>query len=189
MSKIELHAPFTTFSGTVGKLVYRKVRGKTVVALKPDADRPLSQAEADHRQVFSKAAAWATVALKSEALRQFYEALGKQREIPARAAAVSDFLKRPSLEDLDISSYTGQTGSRILFRATDNVGVISTLVTITDTDGNLLEDGAAVEVDPATGTWMYTAQNIIPAGTVAVINVAAYDRPGNKAALTQEKTL
>ena len=53
MSKVEMHAPFTTFSGTIGKLVYRKYRGRTIVAMKPDADRPLSQAEVAHRQDFA----------------------------------------------------------------------------------------------------------------------------------------
>ena len=99
MSTVELHAPFTTFSGTIGKLVYRKVRGRTIVALKPDADRPLSQAEIAHRQDFAQAAAWAKAALQDEELRPFYEALGKQREISARAAAISDYLKRPTLSD------------------------------------------------------------------------------------------
>jgi hypothetical protein len=43
MPKIEMHAPFTIFSGTVGQLVYQKVRGRTIVAMKPDPDRPLSE--------------------------------------------------------------------------------------------------------------------------------------------------
>jgi hypothetical protein len=66
MSRVEMHAPFTTFSGAIGKLVYRKFRGKTIVAMKPDADRPLSQAEAAHRKNFAQAAAWAKAALQAQ---------------------------------------------------------------------------------------------------------------------------
>ena len=98
MSSVEMHAPFTHFRGTIGKLVYRKVKGKTVVALKPDADRPLSQAETAHRKSFTEAAEWATAALKNDEFRQTYEELGRERDIPTRAAAVSDYLVSPSIE-------------------------------------------------------------------------------------------
>jgi len=122
MSTVEMHAPFTTFSGTIGKLVYRKVRGRTIVAVKPDPDRPLSQAEVAHRQDFAQAATWAKAAMQDDELRPFYEALGKQRDIPARAAAISDYLKRPTLEGLDLAEFTGQAGDRIYFMAGDNAG-------------------------------------------------------------------
>jgi hypothetical protein len=189
MSTVELHAPFTTFSGTIGKLVYRKVRGRTIVALKPDADRPLSQAEVAHRQDFAQAAAWAKAALQDEELRPFYEALGKQREIPARAAAISDFLKRPTLEALDLAEYAGQAGNPIYFMASDNAGLVDATVTITDGNETVFESGAAVEVEPDTGYWMYTTQSDLPAGTPATINVKVSDRPGNIVEASEEKVL
>jgi len=189
MSTVELHAPFTTFSGTIGKLVYRKVRGKTVVAVKPDPDRPLSQAEAAHRQDFAQAAAWAKAALQDEVLCLFYEALGKQREIPARAAAVSDYLKRPTLDGLDLSEYAGQAGDHIYFMASDNVGLVDAKVAIGDGNGTVFESGAAVEVDAETGYWMYDAQNAIPAGTTVLVKASVSDRPGNTVEAAEEKIL
>ena len=107
-----MHAPFTHYSGTIGKLVYRKYRGRTIVSVKPDPDRPLSQAQTAQRQDFTQAATWAKAAMQDEKLRLFYEALGKKRDIPARAAAVSDFLKRPTLGALDLSEYAGQAGEQ-----------------------------------------------------------------------------
>ena len=187
MSRVELHAPFTTFSGTIGKLVYRKVRGKTIVAVKPDADRPLSQAEVAHRQDFAQAATWAKAALQDEELRPFYEALGKQRNIPARAAAVSDYLKRPTLEGLDLAEYAGQAGDHIYFMASDNGGLVEATVAIGDGNGTVYESGAAVEIDADTGYWMYDAQSAIPAGTTVTVNVKVSDRPGNIVEVTEEK--
>ena len=187
MSTVELHAPFTTFSGTIGKLVYRKYRGRTIVAMKPDADRPLSQAEVAHRQNFAQAAAWAKVALQDEALRPFYEALGKQRDIPARAAAVSDFLKQPTLEALDLSEYGGQAGDCIYFMASDNGGLVDATVTIGDGNGTVFESGAAVEVDDGTGYWMYTAQSDLMEVSRAAISVRVSDRPGNLVEVSEEK--
>jgi len=61
--------------------------GRTIVAVKSDADRPLREAEVAYRQDFALAAAWAKAALQDEELRLFYEALEKQREIPAPRSA------------------------------------------------------------------------------------------------------
>jgi len=128
--------------------------------------------------------------MKDQELGPFYEALGKQRDIPPYAAALADFLKRPSVEALDLSEYAGQAGGRIYFMASDNVGVTSALVAITNADGNLFERGVAVEVDAGTGYWMFTAQSSIPTGvTAVVINVRVSDRPGNVVELSEEKAL
>ena len=189
MSTVGMHAPFTHYSGTIGKLVYRKYRGRTVVSLKPDTDRTLSQAETAHRQDFAQAAAWAKAALQDEELRPFYEALGKQRDIPARAAAISDFLKRPTLEALELAEYAGQAGDRIYFMASDNAGLVDATVTIGDGNGTVFESGAAVEVDEGTGYWMYTAQSALPAGTAVAVNVKVSDRPGNCVEASEEKVL
>ena len=189
MSTVELHAPFTTFSGTIGKLVYRKVRGRTIVAVKPDANRPLSQAEVAHRQDFAQAATWAKAALQDEELRPFYEALGKQREISARAAAISDYLKRPTLEALDLAEYAGQAGDHIYFMASDNAGLVNAMVTIGDGNGTVFESGPAVEVEPDTGYWMYTAKNDLQVGSTIMINVKGSDRPGHSVEVTEEKAL
>lgn len=157
--------------------------------MKPDADRPLSQAEVAHWQDFALAATWAKAALQDEELRPFYEALGKTRDIPARAAAISNFLKRPTLEALDLSEYAGQAGERIYFVASDNAGLVSALVAIGDGNGTVFESGTAVEVDADTGYWMYTAQSAIPAGTTVLIKASVSDRPGNSVEVSEEKVL
>jgi hypothetical protein len=186
MPTVEMHAPFTHYRGTIGKLVYRKVKGKTVVAIKPDADRPVSPAEAAQRKTFTEATAWATSALKNEEFRQTYEEQGRERDIPTRAAAVSDFLVPPTIEAPDLSGYAGQTGNKIYFAASDNVGVIGNRVTITDELGSPFESGIAVEIDPDAGLWMYTAMTAVPAGTTARVNIMVHDRPGNIAEVTED---
>jgi len=125
----------------------------------------------------------------ADELRLFYEALGKQRDIPTRAAAVSDFLKRPTLEALDLSEYIGQAGDPIYFMASDNGGLVDATVIIGDGIKAVIETGMAVEVDTGTGYWMYTAQSSIPAGTTVAINVKVSDRPGNTVEVSGEKAL
>lgn len=190
MSKTDVHAPFNTFSGTIGKLVYREVNGKTIVSLRPKRRKgPQSQAALAHQRNFARASRWATAVLQDEESGPFYQALGKKREISARAAAISDFLKPPTLEALDLSEYNGRAGDRIQFTANDNVGIENAMVTISDGDTFVFESGQAVEDEPGMGDWTYTALNTIPGGTAVTISVKVSDRPGNVVEVTEEKAL
>ncbi len=190
MSKTDLHAPFNTFSGTIGKLVYRVVDGKTIVSQRPKRRNvPPSEAALAHQQNFKRASRWAKVTLLDEEKGPFYKALGKKRKITAYAAAVSDFLKPPALEELDLSGYAGHAGDRISFIATDQGSVANATVTILDWDKTVLESGSAVENGPGSGIWTYTALNTLPAGLTVGINVKVSDHPGNTAELAEEKAL
>ena len=191
MSKVEMHAPFTTFSGTIGKLVYRNVRGKTIVAMRPTRKGPPSEAALAYQQHFTRGSRWAKAALLDEEKGPFYQALGKKMEISAYAAAMSDFLKRPSLEALDLSEYAGQAGDHIYFMASDNGGVVKAMVTIEYENGNVFENGWAVEVGPGTGYWAYTVQSALPAPAGATLRVkaSASDRPGNTVEVIEEISL
>lgn len=189
MSSVEMHAPFKHYRGKIGDLVYRKRKGKTIVALCRDADKPLKKGEAAHRLTFAEAAEWATQALKNDEMRRLYEELPEERDIPTRAVAVSDFLVRPSVETPDLSGYNGQIGDRIYFQATDNVGVSGARVTISDQVGDPYESGIPVEIDADAGLWMYTALGNVPAETTVVVKVQVNDRPGHIAEVTEEKEL
>ena len=186
MSSVEMHPPFKHYRGKIGDLVYRKRKGKTIVALSPDADRPLKKGEIALRKNFTDASAWATLALKNPEMLQVYEELAEERDIPTRAVAVSDFLVRPTVETPDLSNYNGQIGSQILFQATDNVGVTGARVTISDEAGNRYESGIPVEIDADAGLWMYTALSAVPADTTVLVTVQVNDRPGNIAEVTEE---
>jgi hypothetical protein len=189
MSKVEMHAPFKHYRGTIGDLVYKKYRGKTVVALKPEGKRRVSEAQSEHQQTFSQAATWAKAAVKDQELYPIYKALGDQREISAYAAAMADALKPPAIKGLDLTEYSGQAGDPIYFLATDNGEVRKALVAISDADGRTLEEGSAVEIDGDTGYRMYTTNSAIPVDTTVVVTVKVIDRPGNITELSESKTL
>lgn len=70
MSSVEMHPPFKHYRGKIGNLVYRKRKGKTIVALCPDADRALKKGEVALRQNFTDASEWATLALKNDEMRR-----------------------------------------------------------------------------------------------------------------------
>jgi hypothetical protein len=191
MAKMKLDPLFLELSGTMGNFVYRRSRrGEVVVARRPLKSRTEpSEAQKAHRERFSQAVAYARYALKNEELSALYEIVGMEKQISAFNAAVTDFLHPPAVVRLDLSEYRGQPGQTISFRALDDVAVVSARVAIMEADGHTLESGEALETEPGSGAWVYTAAGSIPAGTRVEVRVTATDRPGGTGVMIETMTL
>jgi hypothetical protein len=91
--------------------------------------------------------------------------------------AVADFFNAPNIQEIDISAYTGQVGSLIRVRATDDFNVADVFVHITNADGSLVEEGAALLQSNGVD-WVYTAtkQNDSFAGDKITVTVTDIPR-------------
>jgi len=93
--------------------------------------------------------------------------------------ARADFCHAPIIEDIDLSAYHGAAGETIRVQARDDFEVIAVEVVVSDTDGMLLEQGAAVR-DLSSGRWIYVVQATLSAANrMVVVDVQAADRAGN----------
>jgi len=94
--------------------------------------------------------------------------------------ALADFLNAPKIKEVDVSAYVGAPGNKIRIRAIDDFMVKNVVVTITNEDGTLVEEGEAVKKENGVD-WLFTAtvQNDSLTGDKIVIK--AYDIPGNVA--------
>lgn len=153
------------FSGKFGKLlVFRHMRdGRTIVVSRPDfSNRVFSQEQLTHQSRFQQAAAYARVAAKTHPI---YAELAQQRVKPAYNIALSDWFHPPVIHEVTL-----RDGS-IHVKASDNVQVTKVLITISDNEGNMMEQGqATMKYDTF---WEYATSvegNII---------VEAFDLPGN----------
>lgn len=63
------------------------------------------------------------------------------------------------------------------------------LVTVSDSSGEEIESGEAVETPPNGGRWVYTALNNLVQGTTVRIAVMVNDQPGGEGEAMTEKTL
>jgi hypothetical protein len=99
----------------------------------------------------------------------------------AYAVALTDYLKGPKILSVNVANYTGAIGSPILVRAIDNFRVVSVRVEIRNSEGVLIEQGAAVN-DPANSIfWVYTAQQVVNGALAGTkVNVVVSDKPGNQ---------
>jgi hypothetical protein len=189
MSDVDLHAPFMGYRGTIGKLVYKKYKGRTIASLKPGPRTTQSEAALAQQETFGKGIAYAKKALAKPAIRAYYETCSKEKDIPIFALMVGDYLNAPSMDELDLSEYKGQVGDPIAITTHDDVGVISVEVTLTTMDGTVIEKGQAVEAKVRSGNWVYIATAPVVQGTDIFIEAEGFDRAGNRTVSSANPTV
>jgi hypothetical protein len=169
-----------------GLLVFRNRHGQTIVSKIPErSSRPLSEKQKEHQKRFQKAVIYATIATQVEETKDLYaDAAQHKKGVTAYNMAVADFLNAPSIEDIDLSGYTGEIGSEIKIIVTDDFMVKFVHIQISNEDGSLLEEGEAE--NRAGALWVYKASQNNPNSGNAKIEITASDLPGN---ITKEEVL
>ena len=183
--KVKLNPMFEEVSGQLGEMVFRELRGETVVSRKPILSGGPTENQLEHRERFKQAAAYGKSALADADTRALYEATAKSKNMPVFALTVADFFNAPVIDALDLSEYNQQPGSLIHISARDDFGVMRVQVSIVSDNNDPIENGEAVAVG---GGWVYTTTATITTGTSVVVNVVATDRPGGTAVKSQTKS-
>jgi hypothetical protein len=167
-------------SGSIGKqLVFRQRDGKTFISKSPAGglNRPPTPEQAEIRNRFQQAVVYGSAAIRDAATKGAYAAVAGPGQT-AHNMAVADFFNAPDISEINLARYTGQPGSTISLKATDDFKVTAVQVRIENADGTLVEEGHAVA--GADGlTWTYTAQRLNSDLTGDRITLTATDLPGN----------
>ena len=183
MAKVGDNIVTTGLSGKLGNLiVFRNHGGKTVVSTVSQKKRgEPSEAQEKQRLKFQEAILYGQSVIADKATKDSYQASAQDGKT-AYNVAVADFLNAPSINEIDVSHYTGQPGSYIQIRAIDDFLVKEVSVAIHNGDGTEVESGMALP-QPGTIWWRYTAtdKSTSLAGSKIVVRVT--DLPGN---LTQQ---
>ncbi|MGC3943521.1 MAG: hypothetical protein QM762_03130 [Chryseolinea sp.] len=168
-------------------VVYRRVRGKVVMAKRPTPSTEVSEKQVLVRKSFSKAAGYAKRQnAKPEVKRLYAEGLTAKKH-NAFLVALSDYLKSPEITSVNLTSYTGAPGQTILIDASDDFRVAAVSVAILGADGVQIESGPAKAGEGLADAWIYvtTANNAAIAGTK--VQVTATDFAGNVTVATFPK--
>lgn len=174
--KVTLHPMFEQASGGLGQLVYRRVRGKVIVARKPVITAPPTAEQIEHRNRFKMAVDYGKGAMSGEDMRELYVAAAKQKELPVYAVMIADYFNAPTIHSLDLDGYTGAAGGVFDIIVTDDFAVANVTVRILDDQGNTVESGAATQASDGPSRWNYNATATIT--TDVTIEVTAKDFPG-----------
>ncbi len=184
MAKAKFNPLLEALVGALGDVVVKRYGRKFVIAKKPVfTDRVFSAAQKQNQGRFREAAKYAVTALSDGETSEAYLEEARRCGTTARSVAVRDFLNMPRVEDIDLRAYDGQAQKKILVRATDDVGVTRLDVTISDQQGNMLEQGSG---EPLAGKiWKYTTTVPVSRGTTVNVGATAFDRPGHSGTMTK----
>jgi hypothetical protein len=184
MAKVTLNPAVAALSGKVGGLVYRRLWGRQVISHVPDFSKRVWSAKqlAQVSRFTSGGVKWR--GLPPE-VKQRYTVRAKELQMPPCALYQRTSARPPSVEDLDLSQYTGQAGQTVRVGAVDLVDVASVCVIIREAGGAQLEAGAAVRLAPGDPYWIYqtTVAALNPAGLT--IEAIAVNWPGRSASRMQ----
>jgi hypothetical protein len=167
------------YSGIFGNLVIlRNRRGKSVMTIPPARPETTpTEAQLAAQERFKRAADYASNAIKDPALKAEYAAKAKDG-MSAYVTAVADFLRLPSISQIDTSGYKGNAGDKIRVSARDDFRLVSVTLKISDTGGKEIEAGECVITKPS-GQYEYVATQQMDFSNGAIIRVQASDLPGN----------
>ena len=189
MAKVKLNPIVEQLRGQVGELVFRRTFGKVVVGRKADTeDRDPSPGQLEVRERFRQAAIYGRMALANPTTKKLYEDAANKKGKPVFSMVMADFLNAPSINEVDVSEYTGAQGSSIFIRTEDDFMIDKVTVNISHVNGAQLEAGEAVLEANESGRRVYAATSTIPTGTGVRISVTAKDRPGSAVVLNTDKT-
>jgi hypothetical protein len=189
MSDVELNETINGYRGSIGKLVFKKYKGRTIVGRKVKSSKPPTEGQLAHREQFKEASSFARTVKANPALLAFYGPIAKERDVTVRVVAMGDYLKKPTIKPLNLSTYKGQIGDVIEIRATDDLGLAELSVKIVDQDGTPIESGQALEEGERSGKWMYTATKAVALGSDVFIEVEGCDHAGNEVKITENPTV
>jgi len=172
-------------SGRVGnKIVFRTVKGKTMVTRRPKFTAEPTPAQTAFRAQFKDAAKYAKTKMLDPVVKEVYTRMAGDKPFnSAFTEAVRDYLAAFEVRTIDVSSFSGAAGSIIPVQVSDNDRVVSLKVAIYDNANNLVETGAATYT-PGDVYWRYTTQQAIVLPGIKIVATAT-TRPGKEATLEQ----
>jgi hypothetical protein len=144
------------FSGMMGNIVFRTLRGKTIMAKKPRPARRQSALQREHRGRFRKAAAFAKAAMLDPQKKTYYWKKAHELKLPnAYTAAIADYMRKPVVTKVDTSKYHGREGDRLVITAGKMAFALASVeVTITDIEGKPLTSSVASPKNLRKNEWV-----------------------------------
>jgi hypothetical protein len=163
--------------GKIGDLIFRVWGENTVVSKAPDYSKiPRSEAQKANSRRFRVGTAYGHRVLNDPVAYAFYDKK-RRRNQTVWNVAISDYMKRPEIAEIDVWNYSGQEGNTIRVKARDNYCVASVNVMIINASGFEVESGMAVQL-PGSNIWVYKAREENPGWRGGRVVVRVTDSPG-----------
>jgi hypothetical protein len=132
-------------SGKVGKIIFRTYLGKTYASSRPRKHKKQSEQQRSNREKFQLATQYAKRVMADADMKAYYKSIALQLALPnAYTAAITDYLRKPKISEVDTSGYNGRLGDSVKITASKkHFKLASVNVIIASEDNRVLEQGPA----------------------------------------------
>ena len=145
MARVRLNPALASFLGELGDMVFKMRYGKVYVSRKPVfTPRSFTEPQKAAQMRFCQATVYARHVMADPEEREPYEQAAKDEQTPVQNVIIADFLTAPIVDEIDLRGYDGQAGGAIRIRASDDFDVTGVTVSISGSEGEPIEHGAAV---------------------------------------------
>jgi hypothetical protein len=167
-------------SGMVGKqIVFRTWNGKTFISVAPKKPKKQSAVQKENRSKFKRATIYAKSMMKDPMKKAEYKEIANKLQLPnAYTAAITDYMRNPQIEALDLVNYSGKADEEIkLIVSKKGFEIQGVEVTVVDQNGEAIEEGKAVK--GLGHEWIYKTINNIGEKELSKFLIKVRDRTGN----------
>jgi hypothetical protein len=147
-------------SGMIGNtVVFRSWNGKTYMYNRPSKPKKESAQQKENRTKFSRAVAFARGMMRDPGKKAEYKEIAKLENLPnAYTAAVTEYMRKPEIGEVDASQYDGKAGKEIKVSARKKGFELQVVeVIILDENGQVVDGGKAKR--GSGDEWIYSSSN------------------------------
>jgi hypothetical protein len=171
-------------SGMFGdQVVFREVAGRVIMSNRPKRGRVLTPHQEATKSRFKQAVMYAKAQVAIPANKAEYATGINDKLTSAYAVAMTDYLKAPKINLIDVSLYKGVIGDKIAINAVDDFKVASVTVVIKSAAGVVIESGAATLDAGKAEDFSYGVTKANAAFVGSKVSVTVKDKPGNATVL------
>jgi hypothetical protein len=167
-------------SGMIGgTMVFKTWNGKTYISNRPSKPKKQSAVQKENRLKFKMATNYAKLMMKDPVRKEEYKQVAKKMMLPnAYTAAITEYMRKPEIKEVDLSGYTGQENEEINVSARKKGFEIEVVeVIIVDDKGQVVEQGKALK--KGTEDWAYKTTRFLKDPSTFQVIVRARERTGN----------
>jgi hypothetical protein len=167
-------------SGMIGgTVVFRSWNGKTFMYNRPKKPTKESPVQKENRLKFKMASNFAKQMMKEPLKKEEYKQIAKNLNLPnAYTAAVTEYMRKPEIREVDLESYSGEANEEIKVSARKKGFEIEVVeVIIVNDKGQVVEQGKASK--KGTDDYSYIVKKTVLDSRSIQVLVRARERTGN----------
>jgi hypothetical protein len=166
-------------SGMIGgTVVFRTWNGKTYMYNRPKKPTKQSVQQKENRLRFKMATMFAKSMMKDPQKKAEYQEIAKKQKLPnAYTAAITEYMRKPEIKEVDLKAYSGKENEEIKVEARKKGFDIEVVeVIVANEKGQVVEQGKALKVGHS--EWLYKTTRTTDSRMLQII-VRARERTGN----------